>query len=54
MVKGREGVNGDVSARRPAAASEGVAGEGEAQGFILYLIRAGLLPVRFTPSAHER
>ena len=28
--------------------SEDIAG-GEAQGFILYLIKAGLLPVRFRP-----
>ena len=39
-------VNGGLGARRPAAGSEDIAG-GEAQGFILYLIKAGLLPVRF-------
>ncbi len=40
---------GGVDARRPAAASVDVARSGEAQGFILYLIKAGLLPVRFRP-----
>jgi hypothetical protein len=47
MVKGWEGVNGGVGARRPAAGSEDGRRSGEVQGFILYLIKAGLLPVRF-------
>jgi hypothetical protein len=43
-----EGSMGDVGARGPAAGSEDIAG-GKAQGFILYLIKAGFLPVRFRP-----
>ena len=38
---------GDMGARRPAAGSEERRRSGEAEGFILYLIKAGLLPVRF-------
>ena len=40
---------GGVGARRPAAASVERRRSGEAEGFILYLIKAGLLPVRFRP-----
>jgi hypothetical protein len=57
MVKGWEGVNGGVGARRPAAGSEDSRRSGEVQGFILYLIyliKAGLPPVRFRPPIAER
>jgi hypothetical protein len=42
MVKGWEGVNGGMGARRPAAGSEDSRRSGEVQRFILYLIKAGL------------
>jgi len=51
MVPGGGGVNGGVDARRPAAGSvDRRRRSGEAQGFILYLIKAGRLPVRFRRS----
>ena len=38
---------GGVGARRPCGGFGRHRRSGEAQGFILYLIKAGLLPVRF-------
>jgi hypothetical protein len=47
-ARGGKGSMGGVGARRPAAEVRRRR-RGEAQRFILYLIKAGLLPVRFRP-----
>ena len=47
MVKEREGINGKRGRKAGCGEIRRRRRSGEGQGFVLYLIRAGLLPVRF-------